>query len=75
MVSSVQSSLIAASQIPAQVDTQISYAVLAKANDAERQQGEADVELVDASNGGSSTAGDPLVAKATGLGGLLDISA
>ena len=75
MVSAAQSNLISASLIPAQVDNNISYAVLAKANDAERQAGESDVELLDAANGSAPGPGDPLVAKATGLGSLLDVSA
>jgi hypothetical protein len=75
MVSAAQSNLIAASQIPAQVDNNISYAVLAKVNDAERQEGAADVSLIDAANGSAPGPGDPLVAKATGLGGMLDVSA
>jgi hypothetical protein len=75
MVSAAQSNLITASLIPAQVDNNISYAVLAKANDAERQAGESDVELIDAANRSAPGPGDPLVAKATGLGSLLDIDA
>jgi hypothetical protein len=75
MVSAAQSSLIAASLLPAQLDNNISYAVLAKANAAEKQEGQSIVDLIDATNGSAPGPGDSLVAKATGLGSLLDINA
>ena len=75
MVSAAQSSLIDASLLPAQVDNAISTALLKKTFDAARQEGNSAVQLIDSAGQVGPQAGDALVAKATGLGGLLDISA
>jgi hypothetical protein len=70
MVSSAQSNPINSAVAPGQLNSDISVSVLKKALDASRQQGAAAVQLID--NAGIQ-AGDPLVAKATGLGGLIDV--
>ncbi len=56
---------------PAQVNNAVSYSVLRKSLDAARQEGASAVELID--NAGTPQPGDALVAKATGLGSLVDI--
>jgi len=75
MVSPAQQSLIQSSLAPAALASDITYSVAAKAMNAERQQGDAVVQLLDSAGGGSPGPGDALVAKATGLGSLLDITA
>ena len=73
MVSSAQTNLINSALAPGQLNSDISVSVLKKALDASRQEGEAAVQLIDSA--GVAQAGDPLVAKATGLGGLIDTQA
>jgi predicted secreted Zn-dependent protease len=75
MVSPAQSNLTNASLLPAQVDNQISTALLKKTFDAARQEGDSAVQLIDSAGQAGPQAGDALVAKASGVGGLLDISA
>ena len=70
-MSPVQSQLIQASTLPAAVDSQISASVAGKVLDAARQQGDAVVKLLDQAS--ALSAGDPLTAQATGLGGILDV--
>jgi hypothetical protein len=71
MVSPAQSKLIEAALIPARVASEVSSSVAAKTLDAARQQGAQVVSLID--KAGQIGAGDALVAKATGKGGLLDV--
>ena len=62
----------------AQMGMQIATALAAKQMQADRQQGANAIQLLEAadiSGGQTGLAGDPLVAKATGLGGLLDVVA
>lgn len=76
MVSPAQQSLNQASLSPAATASAIDTAVAAKALNAQRQQGDAAVQLIDsAGQSGSPQPGDALVAKATGLGSLLDVTA
>jgi len=75
MVSAAQSNLIDASLSPAQVSNAISTSVLSKTLDAARQQGASVVQLIDDASLSGPQPGDALVAKATGLGSFLDISA
>jgi hypothetical protein len=75
MVSAAQTNLINASLAPAQVDNAIATSVLSKTLDAARQQGASVVQLIDDAAEGGPQPGDALVAKATGLGSLVDISA
>ena len=79
MVSAAQQNLINATLSPAQTGVAISTSVAAKTLDAARQQGAAIVQLLDSASSigdqGGIQAGDPLVAKATGLGNNLDIMA
>jgi hypothetical protein len=76
MVSAAQNNLIQ-SYLDAQLTpTLVSTAVASKALAAQRQEGASAVQLIDdagASDG--SMAGDQLVARATGLGGQLDVTA
>jgi hypothetical protein len=71
MVSPAQSKLIEASLLPAAISRDISSAVAKKSLDATKQEGAAVLKLLDSAAG--ITAGDPQTAKATGLGGMLDI--
>ena len=71
MISSVQQKLIDAQLAPARIGQDISTAVAAKSLDAQRQEGDSVLQLLDS----AAQAGDPLVAKATGVGSLLDITA
>jgi hypothetical protein len=73
MVSSAPSSLNAASMSPAQVDNAVSISVLRKSLDAARQEGASAVQLIDSA--AAVQPGDSLVAKATGLGSLVDVRA
>lgn len=77
MVSATQQSLINSSLMPGQFGTAISTAVASKTLQAARQEGAAVVQMLEDAGVSSQgiTAGDPLVAKATGLGGLLDVTA
>jgi hypothetical protein len=76
MISAAQQSLSQGAIPPAALSSDISTAVAAKALNAQRQQGDAIVKLLDsAGSDGEMGPGDALVAKATGLGGLLDITA
>lgn len=51
----------------------IQVSVAKKALDAQRQQGAAAIQLIEAA-GGTGGPGDALVAKATGLGGRIDVN-
>ena|GEM_PF-1326576 len=51
---------------------QVQIAVAKKVMDAQKQNGAAALELLDAAQNGVSKAGDSLVAAATGLGGAID---
>jgi hypothetical protein len=73
MVSSAQSRLIDASLSPAQVDNAVSVSVLRKSLDAARQEGASAVQLIDSA--AVPQRGDALVARATGLGNLIDVQA
>ncbi|HUO09077.1 MAG TPA: putative motility protein [Phycisphaerae bacterium] len=73
MVTSAQSNLIDSALAPGQMNGAVSVSVLKKALDASRQEGASAVQLID--DAGAVQAGDPLVAKATGLGGLIDVQA
>lgn len=53
----------------------IQYAVARKILDNEQEQGNAAVQLIQAASNNASSAGDALVAAATGRGGNLDVSA
>jgi len=75
MVSAAQTNLIDASQSPAQVSNAIATSVLSKTFDAARQQGASVVQLIDDASISGPQPGDALVAKATGLGNLVDMSA
>ena len=80
MVTAMQQSLINSSLMPSKVGSAISTAVAAKTLQAARQEGAAVVQLLEAAGRGAGagrglTAGDPLVAKATGLGSLVDMTA
>ena len=75
MISAAQQSLTSAQLAPAQIGQAISTAVAGKAMSVDKMEGAAVLQLLDsAAQAGQSTAGDPLVAKATGLGGLLDVT-
>jgi hypothetical protein len=74
MVSPAQSKLIDAQLAPARLANDVSYAIAAKSLDAQRQEGATALKLLDAA-ATTLQPGDPLVAKATGLGSLLDITA
>jgi hypothetical protein len=54
---------------------QVQIRVAKKMLDAERQNGAAAIQLIEAASQGVARAGDELVAKATGLGGSLDVMA
>ena len=56
----------------AQVASQVQFAVAKKLLDSQKMQGSAALKLVEAANKSASSAGDELVAAATGLGGELD---
>jgi hypothetical protein len=76
MISAAQSQLTEAQLAPARIANDISYAVAAKTLDAQRQEGATALKLLDSAMGaGTPQPGDPLVAKATGLGSLLDVMA
>jgi hypothetical protein len=57
----------------AETVTLVQYAVARKLLDSQVQQGAAVVQLIDAAGKIGASAGDELVAAATGLGGNLDI--
>ncbi|MGN6369747.1 MAG: putative motility protein [Phycisphaerae bacterium] len=73
MVSSAQSRLSDASLSPAQVNNALSISLLRKSLDAARQEGASAVQLIDSA--APPQPGDALVAKATGLGNLIDLQA
>ena len=75
MVSPAQQASIQASLIPSAVANEVSTSIAAKTLQAQRQQGDALLALLDSASPdpGGVGPGDPLVAKATGLGGLLDV--
>ena len=75
MVSSAQNNLISAALAPQQVGQQIDAAVASKTLNAQRQEGDAVLKLLDTAAQAGPQPGDALVAKATGLGSLLDVSA
>ncbi|HEY7088318.1 MAG TPA: YjfB family protein [Tepidisphaeraceae bacterium] len=56
----------------AETITQVQYAVARKLLDSQAQAGAAVVQLIDAAGKIGTSAGDQLVAAATGLGGNLD---
>jgi hypothetical protein len=56
----------------AQVMSRVQFAVARKILDQQEQQGAAAVQLIQAAAKTGATAGDELVAAATGLGGSLD---
>jgi hypothetical protein len=56
----------------AQLASQVQYAVAAKTMDMERMQGAAAIQLLQSASAGAGTAGDAMVAAATGLGGAID---
>jgi hypothetical protein len=77
MVSAAQNNLIQSYLETQYTPTAITTAVAAKALTAQRQEGASTVQLIDdagASASDSSLAGDQLVARATGLGGQLDVT-
>lgn len=77
MVSSAQNNLISASLAPAALGSAISTAVAGKTLQTSQQQGSAIVQLIESAAPASMTPqlGDPLVARATGLGATLDVFA
>lgn len=79
MISTAQSQMVDASLAPMRLRTEISTSVLKKTLNAARDEGAAMVDLIDSAgavgSGGGGQAGDALVAKATGVGGLLDVMA
>jgi hypothetical protein len=74
MISPAQSQMIDAQLAPARIANDVSYAVAAKTLNAQRQEGATLLKLLDSAEG-TPQPGDPLVAKATGLGSLLDVRA
>ena len=56
----------------AQVASRVQFAVARKILDQQEQQGAAAVQLIEAAAKAGASAGDQLVAAATGLGGNLD---
>jgi hypothetical protein len=76
MISSAQQSLINAQMAPAQIGQEISSAIAAKTLNAAKQEGANVLSLLDsaAQVGKAAGPGDPLVAKATGLGSLIDVT-
>ncbi len=56
----------------AKVMGQVQMAVAKKILDAQKQNGNAALELLNAAQNGTSQAGDALAAAATGLGGQID---
>lgn len=78
MVSAAQQRLIDSSLTPSRVAGQVSTSVTAKTLDIARLQGAQMVAMIDKAGVQSQSgvqAGDPLVAKATGLGANLDVYA
>jgi hypothetical protein len=78
MISPTQQSLINAQLAPAATGQAISSAVAVKSLDAAKLQGAAILKLLDSAAQAAQqqpAPGDPLVAKATGLGTLLDVTA
>lgn len=77
MVSAAQSALINASLSPLAIGNAISSAIADKTLQAAKQEGAQLVQLIDSADSGSGSsgvqAGDALVARATGLGGMLDV--
>ena len=59
----------------AQTMGEVQVRVARKILDMEKMQGAAAIKLIEAASQGVATAGDQLVAQATGLGGLLDVRA
>jgi hypothetical protein len=59
----------------AEVMGQVQMRVARKILDAQRQSGAAAIQLIEAASQGVARAGDELVARATGLGGTLDVLA
>lgn len=57
----------------AELATKVQYAVARKLLDSQEQQGAAAVQLIQAAGKIAGSAGDELVAAATGLGGSLDV--
>jgi hypothetical protein len=53
--------------------SKVQFAVARKVLDAQKLQGNAAIELIKAASGNADTAGDQLVAAATGLGSELDV--
>jgi hypothetical protein len=76
MVTPTQQKLIEAQLAPARIGQAISTAVAVKARDAAKMEGAAVLQLLEAAGSvAQPTPGDPLVAKATGLGSLIDVIA
>ena len=75
MVSAAQSNLISAALAPTQIGQQIDAAVAVKTLNVQREQGNAVLKLLDTAGQAGPQPGDALVAKATGLGGLIDMTA
>ncbi len=59
----------------AEVMGQVQIRVAKKILDVERANGAAAIQLIQAASTGVARAGDALVARATGLGGQLDVTA
>jgi hypothetical protein len=76
MVTPTQQKLIEAQLAPAKIRQGIDTAVAVKARDAAKREGAAALKLLEAAgNVGKAAPGDSLVAKATGLGSLIDVFA
>jgi len=56
----------------AQIASKVQYAVAGKILDAQKQNGQAAIQLLNAATTGVAKAGDQLTAAATGLGGVID---
>ena len=56
----------------ARLDSAVQVSVAKKILDAQKQQGGAALQLLDAASTGVAKAGDALTAQAIGLGGLVD---
>jgi hypothetical protein len=75
MISPVQEKMIDAMLTPARLGAELSASIAAKSMDAQRAQGASVLKLLDGAAKMAPAPGDALVAKATGLGGLLDTTA
>ncbi len=78
MINPVQQKMIDAQLAPARIGSEIAAAVAQKSQDVTNLQGQAVLNLLESAAQTSRSAvapGDPLVAQATGMGNLLDITA